>query len=120
MMQAEKEGTRDFSRGLDYLDRAVEGLRESGYQYYLPLGLLVRAACFRLQGLFSRAREDLNEAGEIAQLGDMKLHLVDYHLEAGRLCSAEDKPGEAQKHFKTAAKMIEETGYHRRDSEITN
>jgi len=62
----------------------------------------------------------LNEAKEIAQLGDMKLYLVDYHLEAGRVCSAEGKSGEANEHFKTAVKMIEETGYHRRDSEIMN
>ncbi len=32
MIKAEKEGTRDFPRALDYLDRAVEGLREYGSQ----------------------------------------------------------------------------------------
>jgi tetratricopeptide (TPR) repeat protein len=102
MMQAEKEGTRNFSRAFDYLDRAVEGLRDAGTQDHLPRGLLARAACYRLQGLFSRAREDLNEAKEIAESGDMKLHLVDYHLEAGRVCSAEGKSDEAKEHFETA------------------
>jgi hypothetical protein len=48
----------------------------------------------------------------------MKLHLVDYHLEAGRVCSAEGKSHEAKEHFETAAEMIEETGYHRRDEEV--
>jgi len=120
MMQAEKEGTGDFSRAFDYLDRAVEGLRESGDQDMLALALIKRAACSRLQSLFPRAWEDINEAKEIAELGDMKLHLVDYHLEAGRVCSAENKSDEANEHFKTAKKMIEETGYHRRDSEIMN
>jgi hypothetical protein len=60
----------------------------------------------------------LNEAREIAELGDMKLHLVDYHLEARRVCSAEGKSDEAKEHFETAKKMIEETGYHRRDEEV--
>ncbi len=118
MMEAEKKGTLDFHRAAAYLDRAVEGLRESGYQYYLPLGLLARAACYRLQGLFTRAREDLQEAKEIAEQGDMKLHLVDYHLEAGRLCLAENQPQEALEHFENAAKMIKATGYHRRDEEV--
>jgi len=48
----------------------------------------------------------------------MKLYLVDYHLEAGRLCQAEGRTVEAKDHFTTAAKMIEETGYHRRDKEV--
>ena len=39
-------------------------------------------------------------------------------LEAGRLCQAERKTGEAKEHFKKAAEMIEETGYHRRDKEV--
>jgi hypothetical protein len=105
---------------MEFLDRAVLGLRESGYQYYLPLGLFARAACFRLQGQFSQGWDDLNEAKEIAEAGDMKLHLVDYHLEAARVSSAEGKKRDADFHFKTAGKMIEETGYHRRDEEVMN
>jgi hypothetical protein len=48
----------------------------------------------------------------------MKLHLVDYHLESARLCRAQNKPHEANEHLHTAAQMIEETGYHRRDEEL--
>jgi hypothetical protein len=44
----------------------------------------------------------------------LKLQLVDYHLEAGRLFEAEGQTHEAKEHFKTAAKMIEDTGYRRR------
>ncbi|UCH96306.1 MAG: tetratricopeptide repeat protein [Candidatus Aminicenantes bacterium] len=79
---------------------------------------MARAECYRWQQQFSKAWDDLNEALEIAQLGSMKLHLVDYHLEAGRLCQAQGKKQEAKDHFKTAKKMIEETGYHRRDKDI--
>ncbi|MCP5054634.1 MAG: hypothetical protein GY940_46140, partial [bacterium] len=103
---------------LPLLDRAVEGLRKSGYQYYLPLGLLARAACFRLSGQWDAAQTDLNEAREISEMGDMKLHLIDYHLESARLCQARKKEEEKQEHVATAAKMIEETGYHRRDREL--
>jgi tetratricopeptide (TPR) repeat protein len=120
MIKLEKEGTRDFHRAMDYLDRAVEGLREGQRSDYLPRALLARAACFRLQENFSRAWEDLNETKEIAELGDMKLHLVDYHLEAARVSSAEGKEKDARLHLETAGKMIKETGYHRRDAEIMN
>jgi tetratricopeptide (TPR) repeat protein len=118
MIKAEKEGIRNFRRALDYLDRAVEGLREAGTQNMLPLALLARAACFRLQENFSSAWEDLSEAKEIAELGEMKLHLVNYHIEAARVSSAEGKDEDARLHFETAGKMIKETGYHRRDEEI--
>jgi tetratricopeptide (TPR) repeat protein len=89
MMQAQEKGSGDFGRAMEFLERAVQGLRDAGRQDILPLGLFARAACFRLQGQFSRAWDDLNEAKEIAEAGDMKLHLVDYHLEAGRVSSAE-------------------------------
>jgi tetratricopeptide (TPR) repeat protein len=117
MMQAIEEGT-DFTRAEAHLDRAGQGLREAGAQEFLVSGLLARAECYRRQNQFSRAWDDLNEAQEIAELGSMKLHLVDYHLEAGRLCEAEGKTHEAKDHFNTPAKMIEETGYHRRDGEV--
>jgi tetratricopeptide (TPR) repeat protein len=118
IMQAIEQGTDFTPRAAEHLDRAVAGLREAGYQYYIPLGLLARAECFRRQKQFSKAWNDLNEVLEIAELGSMKLHLVDYHLEAGRLCQDEGKHDQAVTHFKTAAEMIEETGYHRRDKEV--
>ncbi len=62
----------------------------------------------------------------------MRLHLVDYHLEACRLFLVEaksekvkvnseqqkQKEQEAAQHLETAAKLIKETGYHRRDAEV--
>jgi tetratricopeptide (TPR) repeat protein len=117
MKQAINEG-RDFTQAAEHLDRAVKGLREAGAQEFLVKGLLARAECYRWQKLFSKAWDDLNEALEIAESGSMKLHLVDYHLEAGRLYEDEGKNEQAVTHFKTAAEMIEETGYHRRDKEV--
>ncbi|HLP60038.1 MAG TPA: hypothetical protein VK186_14450, partial [Candidatus Deferrimicrobium sp.] len=63
------------------------------------------------------AHDDLFEAREIAELGHMKLHLCDYHLEAGRLCEAEGKSDEAGGHFREAKAIVEETGYGRRKKE---
>jgi len=114
-----KDGTSDFKKAYYYLDQSVAGLWKSGYQYYIPLGLLARAAYYRIREEFSRSWNDLNEALEITELGSMRLYLADYHLEAGRLCLAEKKILEAKKHFNTAKEMIDKMGYHRRDKEVS-
>jgi tetratricopeptide (TPR) repeat protein len=112
------ENSGDFSTAMEYLDRAVTGLREAGTQHMLPLALLARAECYRLQKQFSKAWDDLKEAREIATLGSMKLHLVDYHLEAGRVRREQGKEADAVRHFETARKMIKETGYYRREGGV--
>jgi hypothetical protein len=48
----------------------------------------------------------------------MKLHLCDYHPEAGRLCHAQGKMEETAEHFQAAKTIIEETGYFRRKKEL--
>jgi len=106
-----------WTRAREFLDRAVAGLREAGYQEFLSRGLFARAAYFRWQGDFDAARADLCEAREIAESGDMKLFLCDYHLEAARLCQAEGKTPDAAEHSRTADALIEETGYFRRKEE---
>jgi tetratricopeptide (TPR) repeat protein len=117
MKKAVEEGSRDFTTAMDYLNRAAAGLREAGQQQYLAPGLLIRAECYRLLKQYKKAWEDLNEAEEIAESGGMKLYLCDLHLEAGRLCLAEEKNKQAEHHFSRAKKMIEETGYFRRREE---
>jgi hypothetical protein len=96
----------------------VAGLREAGQQQYLPLGLFARAAFYRAQNEFAPAWADLEEAREIAERGEMKLFLADYHLEASKLQVASGKRQEAKEHLETAAKMIEEMGYGRRKPEV--
>jgi tetratricopeptide (TPR) repeat protein len=123
---------RTIAQAAQYLDQAVAGLREAGQQQYLPLGLLARAAFFRVTHQFDKARADLNEVHEIAARGEMRLFLTDYHLEAGRLRLAElslpldsrsladsgSLLSSAREHVEKAAKLIEKTGYHRRDREV--
>ena len=103
----------------------MAGLREAGIQEYLSRGLFARAAYYRAQNEFAPAWADLEEAREITERGEMKLHLADYHLEACRLLLAEGRAhgaeGVAQKakeHLDIAAQMIEEMGYGRRKPEV--
>ena len=114
-----------FNQARDYLQQAVAGLREAGVQEYLSRSLFARAACYRAQNEFAPAWADLEEAREIAERGEMKLFLADYHLEAGRVAlaegeglGAEGKREEARGHLEIAAKMIEEMGYGRRKPEV--
>jgi tetratricopeptide (TPR) repeat protein len=118
MMKALEEDSSDLNRALDYFNLAVTGLREASAHEFLVICLLIRAECYRHMKEFSRARADLNEAEEIAELGGMKLYLCDVHLEAGRLSEAEGKTEEAEEHFRVAKEMIEETGYFRRKNEV--
>lgn len=118
MMQTLAENTGEFTKAMDFLRQAVAGLRKAGQQQYFPLGLFARAECFRHQQEFNAAREDLQEALEIAQLGGMMLFLADYHLEAGKLCAAQGKQQDARKYFITAKEMMVEMGYKRKLKEV--
>jgi len=107
-----------FSRAMNYLDQAVEGLRDAGAQEFLARGLLARAEYYRHMKEYEKALDDLSEARDIAELGEMKLFICDYHLEAGRLCRAQGKMEDAAEHFQAAKAIVEETGYFRRKKDI--
>lgn len=74
----------NLSEAEKFLNLAVDGLRGAGHQSYLSRGLLARSALYRYQENFSKSWTDLDEAREIAEYGEMKLHLVDYYLEWAR------------------------------------
>jgi hypothetical protein len=126
-------------------DQAVEGLRASGSNDFLPRGLLARAAFRRSVGDWDGAARDLDEVEEIAEPGTMRLFLCDAALERARLAFARleafaplnglvdgspRKPalpdgaeaaqvkGEAAQNLATARKLIADCGYHRRDEEL--
>jgi tetratricopeptide (TPR) repeat protein len=84
-LPAEERGEGTPATARQYLDAAVEGLRKAGTEHRLPWGLLARAAFRRDGGDWDRAREDLDEAYEIAGRGGMRLHLANQHLERARL-----------------------------------
>ena len=107
-----------ISRAMTYLEQGVEGFREANYQEFLARALLARAECYRHMKDYAKALDDLNEARDIAELGNMKLYLCDYHLEAGRLYRTQGKTKEAGVHFQAAKAIVEETGYGRRRKEL--
>lgn len=117
-LHALADGTNEFSTAETHLNASVEELRHAGRSDYLPRALLARAALFRATNQFQPAWDDLTEAHEIAQFGEMRLHLADYHLEAARLCLAQNQRDKAAEHVSKAEKLIQETGYHRRDGAV--
>jgi len=107
----------NLSAGRAFLQQAVAGLREAGTQHELPRGLFARAACYRAQNEFAPAWADLEEAREIAERGEMKLHLADYHLEAGRVCMAQSaKGGERKAESVERRAWSEERGAKKREN----
>ena len=57
-----------------FLHRSVDLLRQAGTLHFLPLGLLARAALYRLTGAYIQAQRDLDEALRITTRGSMRLH----------------------------------------------
>jgi len=76
-----------------HLNQAVDFLRRAGQLDYLARALLARGT-----------PHDLEEVFRIATRSGMRLYLADYHLAKGNLDEAE--------------RLINETGYHRRDPEL--
>jgi TIR domain len=109
------------------LRHAMDQLRHSGRQDFLPHGLLSRAWLRALDGAWSgpdSAEADLDEAFEIAEFGPMPLHLADIHLSRARLFGlARNRPatypwGSPQADLAAARRLIETCGYWRRRQEL--
>lgn len=134
---------KDVKKAENYLKQAIDGLRQTDQQQFLPLGLLVCATYCRLLKDFLTSWADLDETLEIAEYGQMGLHLTDYHLEAARLILAQisdeipassnyqiiengetlvltrtEMQAKLREHFLKAETLIQETGYHLRDKEL--
>jgi tetratricopeptide (TPR) repeat protein len=114
--EADRSG--DLADPKRLLNQAVEGLRKAGAQEFIPLGLLARAAYFRIAKQINPARRDLDEARRIATRSGMRLHECDAHLEYARLELAQGNREAARGHLARAEEMVAATGYHRRDRNI--
>lgn len=84
-----------------------EGYRPSAHQAAKPRGKQIESF-----------GNDMAEAFTIAERGEMRLHLTDCHLETARLALALGDKAQAREHWRQAATLIEQTGYHRRDGEL--
>jgi tetratricopeptide (TPR) repeat protein len=105
-----------------HIAAAVDGLRRSGRQDVLPLGLITRASLHFLEQNAAGAQADLDEAWEIAERGPMRLHMTDIHLQRARLFFREEPyPWKSpQDDLAAADKLINDCGYHRRDEELAD
>jgi hypothetical protein len=93
------------------INQAVTGLRAAGTLDQLPRGLLTRAWLRHFEGDLEGACADLDEAEEIAERGEMKLHLADVAIYRARLF--DDRSALAK-----AKDLVEQCGYGRRRAEI--
>jgi tetratricopeptide (TPR) repeat protein len=118
LLEAQQEGTGDFSEASAHLDKAVTGLRQSGERHHLPRCLLARTELYRIRGDFQKAESDLNEAMDIARRAGMGLFEADCRLEDARLYLSLGGKEKARESLATAKEMINQMGYHRRDKEI--
>ncbi|HEX8138499.1 MAG TPA: hypothetical protein VF544_13105 [Pyrinomonadaceae bacterium] len=118
LIEAQQSQRSDTTQAVEFLQRAVDGLRQAGHQEFIARGLLARAELHRVRGEHERAELDLAEVLRIATRGGMGLYLADYYLESARLHLAQGKRDEAHEHWETAKEMIERMGYHRRDGEV--
>jgi tetratricopeptide (TPR) repeat protein len=118
LVQALGEGTDDYCQAETYLDRAVEGLRRAGHQGFIIRGLLARSVLWRITSAPEKARRDLDEAFAICTRCGMRLYEADWHLEYARWYLASGEKPKAVESLEKARKMIEEMGYHRRDTEV--
>ncbi len=87
-------------------------------QNELPRGLLSRVFLRRVQQQYPAAWADVEEAMEIAERGEMRLHQADGLLESARLHWEEGDAEQARTCLDRAKKMIDEMGYHRRDRDV--
>ena len=113
-----EEAEVDFARAAEHLERAVEGLRASGREDYVPRGLLARSTLRRFRNHLAGAEADLSEALEITERSLMRLHECDAHLEWARLCRQRGDGTGAEGHLEIARRIVKETGYGRQGREV--
>jgi tetratricopeptide (TPR) repeat protein len=109
----------DRKSAIHHLERAVDGLRESGQQDDLPRGLFSRAWLRALLGDAPGSERDLGEALSIAERGGMRLHEADHWLMRARLEIAGLLPSsDPSATLARARTLITTLGYHRRTPEL--
>jgi tetratricopeptide (TPR) repeat protein len=112
--------------GGDHLREAADFLRRAAAQEFLHRALLTRALFRATTGAFDGARDDLDEAYEIAERGPMKLFLADIHLHRARLFGLMPSRPAAypwvspRDDLDAAKKLIAECGYGRRREELAD
>ena len=94
-----------------HLEAATDALRQVGQLDHVPRALVTRAWLRCLEGDADGARADLDEAWDIAERGQMRLHMADIHLHRARLFRDTAD-------LRNARLLIEQCGYWRRKGEL--
>jgi tetratricopeptide (TPR) repeat protein len=93
------------------LEQALQDLKQAAQQQYLPPCFLCRAQLRFIQDDLRGCGADLDKAWEIAERGSMRLYMADVLLSRAKMFSDKEALVEARK-------LIDECGYHRRDTEL--
>ncbi len=101
-----------------YLDNSLQYLVKLDKIQYVPLIFIERANFYLQQQQLEQAQQDLDEAWQIIERSGMKLYEVDYHLAMCRYARLQ-QPSEAATHLEKAKKLIQTTGYHLRDKDVS-
>lgn len=112
------EGRTVPSEAATHLRSAVQGLRDAGAEFRLPVGLLAHAEELRIRGDCDAARRQVVEALEIAQRGGMKRYEIDCRIELARSALAGGEFAQAAVSVAAAEKMAVRCGYRRRLSQV--
>jgi len=111
-------GHKDLDLAKGSIEQGLEGLRKSGRMDEIPRGLLARAELRLAMNDRFRSRADPEEVLRLCARCSMRLYATDAHLGFARLHLAAGEHGPARASLDRAKRLIEETGYHRRDREV--
>jgi hypothetical protein len=118
LLEARRDGSRDYAGAAEHLQQTVEGLRRAGRESHVPRGLLIQAELCRVTQQFESARSNIEEALVLAKRGGMQLCLTDCYLAYSRLHLALGEKVKSRQTLDVAKDIIQKTGYHRRDREV--
>ncbi|HEX2211220.1 MAG TPA: TIR domain-containing protein [Longimicrobium sp.] len=132
MRMASEAGDNGYARlgqARLHLQNALRAFREGDRYSELPRVLVTRAELYRRVGQLEDARRDADTALRIARRGQMRLYEAQALLEEARLeLLAAETDGTAQAKaerrekaraaWDAARRIVNETGYHRRDAEV--
>jgi hypothetical protein len=106
-------GGGDLATPATELAQAVAGLRQAGDVEFVARALLTQSLLHHRQGHPTAAEACLAEAQEIAERGEMALHLADVHLHRARLFRDPAALAEARR-------WVDRHGYGRRLPELAD
>lgn len=104
---------RDQASSFRTVDSAVDLIRRSGRQDYLPEALVTRARLHIEQGNEELAERDVSEALLVSARGQMRISTIDALVERGHLQALAGSEDEAARLLEQVSQLAHQTGYLR-------